>query len=211
MREFNEKYEKINLNKEYFKAYMKIALYISSFNLEDSDKEMVRDEIIDMLQESQVRGESVKDLITDGYVDFCENIINALPLERKKRKNVKVLKAFVYYYILYFSITFIPKLFENDLGFKIIFEKVGITLGMVIGTLIGAISVYLIGKNIFKIMNKKYWIEIILYFILLILSVFITASNSLILLQVPLIIIVLIEIVLLTCFFKLHFKLKKDK
>lgn len=152
------------LSKENNSAMTDIVCYLRASNLCEYDIEMIRKELIGMILEAQLRGETFSHVVGDDYKGFCRELMKN---GRQKTLYEKILEM-LYVFIFAFMVLYIAEIFFSSTILNIF--KLGqftmpITLGFLITTLMavgmGYFVYYCITKNSFAFSQKNRKIQIL--------------------------------------------------
>lgn len=146
------------LNKEYQDVLTDMIVYIRGSKINEYNQELVYQDLVTMMLDSQERKQEVKELIGEDYKEFCDNILSEIPEETKEEKYITRIRNGLLYFSVIFSMFLLMKI-KDIIGGNITFKEIPITLGeLIIGFILIVIAILMveyISKNSFKIENKK--------------------------------------------------------
>ncbi len=134
-----------------------VICYLRSSNLCEYDLEVIRKDLLGMALESQIRGDTLQNVIGADYKSFCQELISN---GRQKSVYEKTLEAlFVFSFV--FTVLYICEMIFSSTVFNAVkFSQFNmhITLGFVIGSLLiilmGYSIYYFIAKRTFEFTEK---------------------------------------------------------
>lgn len=158
----NELSKRINAENE--EAFTDMICYLRGSNVSESQQEIVRQDLLEMILSAQERGETIQSVVGGDYQVFCDDIIASLPARSRREKVVEFfdivcgcLSILGVINIIFANETL--DLIRNLAAGKPLSFEISVTFGNIIsiGIIIAAafaiIEIFL--KNTFKLGKKK--------------------------------------------------------
>lgn len=146
------------LNKENYKAYKEIAIYLDLDSRMDLRGRIIKNDIVKMLYDGQVRGENWEEVIGENIEEFAENIKKEREGAGSKLKLLYTLRNVVGVVFLVLFMTLVTNLFNLETAYK---NGVRFPIYMLAGLIAGIIYVIYITNHFNETKQKhKPWYNI---------------------------------------------------